>query len=479
MRIEKTQKWRVLGAIGLGLLLSIMSVLQPHVSWIAAFCGALGDGCHETESYHLLGIPIAYMGVLFYLACASFYFKRAWRFRVVMAGCGAELVFIRLMIEDQFFCVLCAANLVVVVLLFALHFTRKKGWAILAILLLSYTLVGALMGRSQGDRRPILDPTQVVLATVGGEGITAVEVEQPLLTIIHKEQQKIYALKEAILQARINDRLIERDAEAQGIEFEVLIAKIRALLPEPSQNVVDHYFTNGLYLEWGFVAKTEAETKALIRTYLHERDTNDLVLEYCEKLKAIYPVEIFLKAPPLPLTNIRIQGAPSLGPEDAAVTVVELSDYLCPVCRKGHAVVDQIKEKYAGQIRWVFKDRPLRSHPGARELALAARAAHQQNRFWDFQDHLFKTPNPSFRKATEYAAEIGLDLEQFKSDLDDPALEEALDEEIAEIKASGLSSTPAFLINGALHTGAPSFDEFCKIIDQALSDAGRTAIVAE
>src|SRR5258706_2168053 len=100
-----------------------------------------------------------------------------------------------------------------------------------------------------------------------------------------------------------------------------------------------------------------------------------------------------LSKDPLAATRARIQmkDAPSLGDPKATVTLVEFSDFECPVCRSLHDVLRGMLPNYP-QVRVVFKDFPLEQlHPWARTAALAGRCAYQQDpqAFWQVDDAIY------------------------------------------------------------------------------------------
>src|SRR5690606_23673633 len=61
--------------------------------------------------------------------------------------------------------------------------------------------------------------------------------------------------------------------------------------------------------------------------------------------------------------------APSFGPTDAKVTVVEFSDFECPYCSRAADVTTQVKNKYSDKVRFVFRQFPLSFHDNARVAA--------------------------------------------------------------------------------------------------------------
>lgn len=453
------------------LLVAVAASVEGRAAWLAELCGFLGDGCRDTARYRFLGLPVAPVGVAFYAALA-WARLRGWRGllrRGVMLGAGFELVLLGIMAADGFLCVFCAANALLLALLWLCQFERGRGWETAALLLLGVTLGDATVGGGGIWRRGTT--AEATLATVGGRRIGAGEVERPLTTEIHKLEQRIYELKRTLLEVRIDDELLALEADTRGVTVEAILAEVRAQATPAADRVVEHYYETGLYRKWGTAEGTPEELRTKIRDYLLARDTGQLLAEHCQALRSRFPVRVLLRPPPLPSTKVRIEGAPAVGPANAPVTVVEFSDYLCPVCRQGHATVARVREKYRASVRWVFKDNPLDRHPGAKELAMAARCADEQGRFWAYQEKLFggeQAPAPD--DALRFAEELGLDTHRFRACLN-PQLAAEVAASAAEAREAGVTSTPSFLINGQLHVGVPSFEEFCRLVDEALDQA--------
>lgn len=89
--------------------------------------------------------------------------------------------------------------------------------------------------------------------------------------------------------------------------------------------------------------------------------------------------------------KIDLGNAPSVGPNDAPVTIVEFSDFECPFCQRAYPTVEQIMSEYKGKVRLVYKQLPLTNlHPHAQGAALASVCAQKQNKFWDYYHKLFQ-----------------------------------------------------------------------------------------
>ena len=82
-----------------------------------------------------------------------------------------------------------------------------------------------------------------------------------------------------------------------------------------------------------------------------------------------------------------ITNRPTLGDHDALVTVVELTDYECPFCKRHNdTVLPRLLAEYGNRIRYVAINFPLTDiHPAAFSASMAAECAHQQDRFWEYR----------------------------------------------------------------------------------------------
>src|SRR5215510_10635581 len=107
------------------------------------------------------------------------------------------------------------------------------------------------------------------------------------------------------------------------------------------------------------------------------------------------------------------------GPENARVTLVEYGDYECPHCGRAYPIVKAIQKRLGKDLRFVFRNMPLRNaHPNAELAAEAAEAAAAQGKFWEMHDALYENQarlSPPF--VSELARSLGLDVKRFDTDL--------------------------------------------------------------
>ncbi len=185
---------------------------------------------------------------------------------------------------------------------------------------------------------------------------------------------------------------------------------------------------------------------------------------------------------------VSISGKPSLGRQEAPVTLVEFSDYQCPFCRHHFLTVFPIlKKEYieTGKLRYVFRDFPLDSiHPQAQKAHEAARCAGEQSKYWDMHDTLFENSKDlSLLALKGYATKIGLNGDQFNACLESSKYTAEINREQAEGVQSGVTGTPAFFIGpsgsgenitGTMVSGAQPLARFKQIIDDLLKVASQT-----
>lgn len=162
--------------------------------------------------------------------------------------------------------------------------------------------------------------------------------------------------------------------------------------------------------------------------------------------------------------------SPVKGPADAKVTIIEFSDFECPFCSRGQKTMEEVLKAYPKDVKVVFKNLPLPFHQNALPAAKAALAAGKQGKFWEMHDALFANQrNLTAEFFAETAKNIGINVDKFKTDMEDPAIAKQIEEDAGMAKQYGISGTPGFFVNGVAVKGAYPFDHFKQIIDRWLA----------
>lgn len=138
----------------------------------------------------------------------------------------------------------------------------------------------------------------------------------------------------------------------------------------------------------------------------------------------------------------------------AAVTLVEYSDFQCPACSAAEPTVRDISREFGSRIRLVYRNFPLMQHPYSKNAARAAEAAGKQGKFWEMHDMLFDNQAAWTNAANVddifkgYAEKLGLNVAQYVSDVNSPAVEQKVEADISGAIAANVNATPSFFLNG-------------------------------
>ena len=132
-------------------------------------------------------------------------------------------------------------------------------------------------------------------------------------------------------------------------------------------------------------------------------------------------------------------------------------------------LLEQLLEKYPTELRVVFKNFPIRSHKYAFTSAMAALAAGQQGKFWEFHDELFKNYNRlNDQKIQEIVKQLNLDQTKFNEDTKSPVEAARVRQDYEEGIRLGVRGTPTVFINGKQFKKKRSMKTMEAVIDEAL-----------
>jgi protein-disulfide isomerase len=340
-------------------------------------------------------------------------------------------------------------------------------------LLIGAAALAAVACQSPRPTQPAADasagPTAPV-ARVGGQVITAEELDKTIRSELNEIGQRTYDLRRNALDDLVNRRIIEPKAKAAGLTMDEFLRKeLEPKIPEPSDEEARALFERAKAA--GQVNGGFDQLKPQIVNYLKQQKAQGVVQEYLEKARGEAKVEILL-APYLPPRVEVAATGPAKGPESAPITIVEFSDFQCPFCSKAESTVKDLLEleKYKGKIRLVYRDYPLPNHPLAPKAAEAAHCAGDQGKYWEMHGKLFASqPKLEVTDLKTYARDVGLDGARFDKCLESGEKAKVVEEHAKAGEAAGVRGTPAFFINGRLISGAQKLDAFTALIDAELA----------
>jgi protein-disulfide isomerase len=161
--------------------------------------------------------------------------------------------------------------------------------------------------------------------------------------------------------------------------------------------------------------------------------------------------ELEIVADALKPRDVDIKGRPVWGNAHAPVTVVVFADFECPHCKAESPLLRQTVDQFGGKAKLVYKHFPLVAHPRAKMAAIAAEAAHEQDKFWPMHDILFANQTALEDKDIyRYAERIGLDMAKFKASYEARKGEKIVESDRAHGEDLGLEGTPTVFVNGRL-----------------------------
>ncbi|MEX0787493.1 MAG: thioredoxin domain-containing protein [Anaerolineales bacterium] len=181
------------------------------------------------------------------------------------------------------------------------------------------------------------------------------------------------------------------------------------------------------------------------------------------------PAPTSLSSPAAERVPVSADDDPSLGPSDAAVTIIEFSDFTCPYCRKfQNETFPALRQAYPDEIRFVYRDYPILSAESS-SAAAAAECAADQGQFWPFHDSLFVAQLGLGRQAyLSYAEILELDMSRFTDCVDSGRHADEVQADAQDAARWGITGTPTFFINGIRLVGAQPLSAFVSIIDAEL-----------
>ncbi len=157
------------------------------------------------------------------------------------------------------------------------------------------------------------------------------------------------------------------------------------------------------------------------------------------------------------------------GKEDAAVVVVEFSDFQCPYCKKySDETRRQLAAKYGDQVRMIFKHYPLEPiHAQAMTAAIAAQCARREGLFWEAHERFFSQPNAlDVASVIAVGEDLGLSDDYAECIINEETKAE-VEQDMRDATEVGVRGTPTLMVKGAFLVGAVSEMAFRPLFEKA------------
>jgi len=301
-------------------------------------------------------------------------------------------------------------------------------------------LVGALKAKhkftaGKDINAPDLKPADTVFS-IAAKPFTAAEFESRFKADLYDIKAEIAAYVQLDLDNAIFSALVAQEAKSRAQEpADVLAVEITNKLKDFTDNER---------------AKLEDELK--------------------QRLFTKYAVKILFKEPVPVAHDVTADDDPVSGDPAAPVTVIMFSDFQCSACSATHPVLKKVLAEYGNKVRLVVRDFPLESvHENAFRAALAANAARQQGKFFEYIEVLYSHQDAlDAASLSRYATELGLNLKQFELDSNSEKTAAEIRKDMADGVKNGAGGTPTIYVNG-VKLQILSADGFRHAIDRALA----------
>jgi protein-disulfide isomerase len=304
-----------------------------------------------------------------------------------------------------------------------------------------------------------------VLATINGAAVTAGDVEDALRPTIFSVQEQVYDIRKGEIDRKLNDLLLTGEARKRGLTEQALYeAEVTKKVPAVGEAEARAFFDKNRERITGDFEKVRYQ----LINYLVDQKKNDVEKGFADRLRAAATVQTFLSEPIEPIYAIDSEGRPSKGARNAPVTIVEFIDIECRTCAEPYHVLDRIFNESNGKVRIVAMHYPLSQHKNAANAAIAAEAAREQGKFFEYVDLLFKDQSAlELTGLKQYATQLGLDRKKFDAALDGTRLSDIVDHDRLEGDKIGVSRTPTIFINGR-RSADITYEGLKKAVDAAL-----------
>jgi len=338
---------------------------------------------------------------------------------------------------------------------------RSTGRISLGALALALLVASQLGCANKSDARENAKPAAVSsgfalpdpLATIGDEKITLADVRTRVgdqLDLLDMQYRRARdKLVGGALDTIVRTRLLEAETKKTGKTPEdLLVAEVSGSV-EPSDIEIKAWFDDNQARLGG---RSLDQVRSQIVDLLRKERRNEAEKKLEDRLRAEHRVTVAFEPYRLQFKN---DGAPTLGPNDAPVTLVEFSDFQCPYCRMAAPTLKQVAQKFGDKVQIVYRQYPIPSlHPFALKAAEASLCANEQGKFWDLHDAMFADQTKlGVSDLKQTARRIGVDGKKFDGCLDSGRYVEQVQNDLREGNVVGVNGTPTMFINGTLVDG--------------------------
>lgn len=323
-------------------------------------------------------------------------------------------------------------------------------------------ITACLLAAALLDPAPLAPlPPDHVAAVVNGRPITIAELDQRAGARLETIRVQEHSIRKQVLEDLIGTILLEAEAAKRGVPTEEVLRievteKVRATPLGEAKDIQAQGASS-------VAPAAPAPNDLAMQTAKRKR-------AFLRSLRRGATVDVRIEGPRV---TVSADDDPAQGPADAAVTLVQFSDYQCPYCRSVQTTMAALRERFGGKVRVVYRDFPLGSATPAATAAEAAGCAREQGKFWEMHEKLFQ--NQKTLEGADYgafAAELGMERSRFEQCLSSRRHQAEWRRDVEQGKSYGVTGTPMTFVNGRPVAGAQSLELFATVVEEELQRAG-------
>jgi protein-disulfide isomerase len=304
-----------------------------------------------------------------------------------------------------------------------------------------------------------------VVAKVNGETITYDELWKEC-----KEELQLKRAKDYWFEKRVLDQLIDQMVVAQAMKREGLSADeydqkmIGDKVAEPTESELKSAYR--LHMMHDPLAPSFDEAREGLIEQAKRKKRMGMRRKLISKLREKADVKVLQAGPGI---EVEVEGWPSIGPDDAPITIVEFFDFTNPFSAASRKAIREYLGDSKDKVKFVYRDFPHEFNVYSERAHLAAHCARDQGRYFPYSkkliEHRGRAKTDDLKR---FAQELGLDMKTFNQCLSEKKHLDWLRKSMAKAKEKGVWDVPAFIINGQLLFGPQRPTAFREIIEGEL-----------
>lgn len=304
------------------------------------------------------------------------------------------------------------------------------------------------------------------LFTLGGKSVSDKELtpaqQQQVFEVKNQNYEQMKALVDNVLfENHINDEAKKQNKSKEEVESKILDVK------EPGEKALKSWYeANKTRIPPNYkFDDIKGEIVKIVKQEEMRKKRDDLIA----KIKRDKKFAFTMVKPEAPTVDIKTEGFPSKGKENAKVTIIEFADYQCPHCKVAADSLKKVVDKFKDKVRFVFLDYPINPSGISRSVAEASHCAMEQGKFWDYHYKAFESQASLDKESpAKLAKEVKLDESKFKTCMEQAKGKAIVEKAHIEGERVGVSGTPYLLINGRRYMGAHTPEAISKEVETVL-----------